>query len=99
MDGETEAPGGVEEPEVVEHPDGLLNETPLVEVSGDDLDELDESIEHPAKVMRVGTMMRQLLEEVRTASLDEPSRDRLRELYATSVAELGTALSPDLREE
>ena len=50
MDGETEAPGGVEEPEVVEHPDGLLNETPLVEVSGDDLDEVDESIEHPAKV-------------------------------------------------
>ena len=99
LDGATEAPGGVEEPEVVEHPDGLLNETPLVEVSGDDLDEVDESIEHPAKVMRVGTMMRQLLEEVRTASLDEPSRDRLREIYSTSVAELGTALSPDLREE
>ena len=62
-------------------------------------DEIDESIEHPAKVMRVGTMMRQLLEEVRLATLDEPSRDRLREIYATSVAELGTALSPDLREE
>ena len=99
MDGGTEAPGGAEEPEVVEHPDGLLNEVPLVEASGDDLDEVDESIEHPAKVMRVGTMMRQLLEEVRTAALDEPSRDRLREIYATSVAELGTALSSDLREE
>ena len=99
MDGGTETPGEVEEPEVVEHPDGLLNEVPLVEASGDGLDEVDESIEHPAKVMRVGTMMRQLLEEVRTASLDEPSRDRLREIYATSVDELGTALSPDLREE
>ena len=56
-------------------------------------DEIDESIEHPAKVMRVGTMMRQLLEEVRLATLDEPSRDRLREIYETSVTELGTALS------
>ncbi|MBM41854.1 MAG: proteasome activator [Actinomycetota bacterium] len=62
-------------------------------------DEVDESIEHPAKVMRVGTMMRQLLEEVRSATLDEASRDRLRDIYATSVTELGSALSPDLREE
>lgn len=58
-----------------------------------------ESIEQPAKVMRVGTMMRQLLEEVRSATLDEASRDRLREIYETSVQELGSALSDDLREE
>lgn len=81
------------EPEVVSDPsEGMADEGPLD-------DEIDESIEHPAKVMRVGTMMRQLLEEVRLATLDEPSRDRLREIYATSVTELGTALSPDLREE
>ena len=58
-----------------------------------------EAIEQPAKVMRVGTMMKQLLDEVRQASLDESSRDRLREIYATSIDELGSALSPDLREE
>ena len=59
----------------------------------------EESIEQPAKVMRVGTMMKQLLEEVRAAALDEASRDRLKEIYETSVAELGSALSEDLREE
>ena len=58
-----------------------------------------EAIEQPAKVMRVGTMMKQLLDEVRQASLDESSRDRLREIYATSIEELGSALSSDLREE
>jgi hypothetical protein len=60
----------------------------------------DEFVEQPAKVMRVGTMMKQLLEEVRSASpLDEASRDRLREIYETSVVELGSALSTDLRDE
>ncbi len=58
-----------------------------------------EAIEQPAKVMRVGTMMKQLLDEVRQSSLDESSRDRLREIYATSVEELSSALSDDLREE
>lgn len=58
-----------------------------------------ESIDQPAKVMRVGAMMRQLLEELRGASLDEKGRDRMREIYEISVRELGSALSPDLREE
>ena len=61
--------------------------------------ELVESISKPAKVMRVGTMMKQLLEEVRSATLDEASRDRLRDIYETSVRELGSALSPDLQDE
>jgi hypothetical protein len=58
-----------------------------------------ESVEEPAKVMRIGSMIKQLLEEVRTIDLDEPARGRLREIYDHSVTELGTALSPDLREE
>jgi len=60
-----------------------------------------ESVQQPAKVMRIGSMIKLLLEEVRQSEsdLDEPSRDRLREIYETSVAELSTALSPDLREE
>jgi hypothetical protein len=49
--------------------------------------------------MRVGTMIRQLLDEVRQTQLDEPSRERLREIYETSVKEIADSVSPDLREE
>jgi hypothetical protein len=56
-------------------------------------------IEQPAKVMRIGTMVKQLLEEVRAAPLDEASRARLREIHQTSIKELEEGLSPDLREE
>ena len=62
-------------------------------------DEINETIDHPAKVMRIGTMLKQLLAEVRSTELDEASRQRLREIYETSVGEVGSALSPDLREE
>jgi hypothetical protein len=57
------------------------------------------SVEEPAKVMRIGSMIKQLLEEVRHAPLDEASRSRLREIYETSVKELASGLSPDLRAE
>ena len=58
-----------------------------------------ESVESPGKVMRIGSMIKQLLEEVRGTELDEASRERLREIYETSIAELGSSLSPDLRDE
>src|ERR1700758_3782402 len=58
-----------------------------------------EAVEQPAKVMRIGSMIKQLLEEVRQAPLDEASRSRLREIYETSIGELAEGLSPDLREE
>jgi hypothetical protein len=58
-----------------------------------------ESVEEPARVMRIGSMMKQLLEEVRSTDLDEPSRERLAEIYDMSVTELGASLSPDLRDE
>ncbi|HZQ27110.1 MAG TPA: bacterial proteasome activator family protein [Acidimicrobiales bacterium] len=58
-----------------------------------------ETVEQPAKVMRIGSMIKQLLEEVRQAPLDEASRVRLKEIYETSVMELGKVLSPDLRDE
>jgi hypothetical protein len=58
-----------------------------------------EAVEQPAKVMRIGSMIKQLLEEVRQAPLDDASRRRLREIYETSVAELSDGLSPDLRGE
>ena len=70
---------------------------------GDDSSDDDEvppgSVTEPAKVMRIGSMVKQLLEEVRTVSLDEASRERLAEVYERSIVELGEALSPDLREE
>ncbi len=66
---------------------------------GDAAVERREAVDEPAKVMRIGSMIKQLLEEVRTVALDEPARDRLKEIYGTSIKELGTAVSPDLRDE
>ncbi|CKT21973.1 Protein of uncharacterised function (DUF2587) [Mycobacterium tuberculosis] len=60
---------------------------------------LTDLVEQPAKVMRIGTMIKQLLEEVRAAPLDEPSRNRLRDIHATSIRELEDGLAPELREE
>jgi hypothetical protein len=59
----------------------------------------NESVASPAKVMRIGAMVRQLLEEVRHAPLDEAGRDRMREIYDISVRELSDSLSPDLAQE
>ncbi|SDF57802.1 MULTISPECIES: bacterial proteasome activator family protein [Pseudonocardia] len=56
-------------------------------------------VEQPAKVMRIGTMIKQLLEEVRAAPLDEASRARLREIHENSIKELEEGLAPELREE
>ncbi len=58
-----------------------------------------ESIASPAKVLRIGSMTKELLEEVRRAPLDDAGRNRLREIYETSVHELAGGLSPDLRDE
>jgi len=62
-------------------------------------DRATETVEQPAKVMRIGSMIKQLLEEVRHAPLDDASRARLAEIYETSVHELSEGLSEDLREE
>jgi hypothetical protein len=56
-------------------------------------------VEQPAKVMRIGTMIKQLLEEVRAAPLDEAGRQRLREIHETSIHELEEGLAPELRDE
>ncbi|MFC9893069.1 bacterial proteasome activator family protein [Nocardia sp. NPDC127579] len=60
---------------------------------------LADMVEQPAKVMRIGTMIKQLLEEVRAAPLDDASRTRLREIHKSSVRELEQGLAPELREE
>ena len=58
-----------------------------------------ETVTEPAKVMRIGSMVKQLLEEVRGSALDEASRERLAEIYERSIVELSEAMSPDLQQE
>jgi hypothetical protein len=60
---------------------------------------LREAVTQPAKVMRIGSMIKQMLEEVRMTSLDEASRERLAEVYERSIVELSEAMSEDLQEE
>jgi len=79
--------GRIERGELVEQP---AESAPAVE--GD-------AVTSPAKVMRIGSMVKMLLEEVRAAPLDEPSRERLAEIYERSITELSDALSPDLQHE
>ena len=56
-------------------------------------------VEEPAKVMRIGSMIKHLLEEVRSAPLDEASRRRLKAIHSSSIAELEKGLAPELVEE
>ncbi len=58
-----------------------------------------DTIEQPAKLLRIGSMVKQLLDEVRQAPLDEASRGRLREIYEQSIRELADGLSDDLAAE
>jgi Protein of unknown function (DUF2587) len=66
---------------------------------GGEAQSIGDMVEQPAKVMRIGTMIKQLLEEVRAAPLDDASRNRLRDIHAASIRELEEGLSPELREE
>jgi hypothetical protein len=103
MDGMTEAPGTPEEPGpgpgtvVVVGPDGRPVGT--VDTDAQDGEDPSRLIEQPAKVMRIGSMIKQLLEEVRSAPLDDASRSRLREIHKRSITELEDGLAPELREE
>jgi hypothetical protein len=58
-----------------------------------------ETITEPAKLLRIASMVRELLDETRQASLDESGRKRLAEIYQRSVGELGESISDDLRDE
>jgi len=65
----------------------------------DDERGISDLVEQPAKVMRIGSMIRQLLEEVKAAPLDEASRNRLKEIHRASIKELESGLAPELVEE
>jgi hypothetical protein len=66
---------------------------------GDESTPLTDLVEQPAKVMRIGSMIRQLLEKVKAAPLAEASRNRLKEIHAASIKELESGLAPELVEE
>ena len=91
---------------VVVGPDGqavgsvTLNDDGSVDTGGKDRERGPaDMVEQPAKVMRIGTMIKQLLEEVRAAPLDDASRNRLRDIHAKSIRELEDGLAPELRAE
>jgi hypothetical protein len=69
------------------------------EGAGDQERPVTEMVEQPAKVMRIGSMIRQLLDEVRAAPLDEKSRARLKEIHESSIKELEDGLAPELVSE
>jgi len=86
---------------VVIGPDGTPVPVPEGDAAPEEASEkgLTELVEQPAKVMRIGSMIRQLLEEVKAAPLDEASRARLRDIHAASISELEEGLAPELVEE
>jgi Protein of unknown function (DUF2587) len=86
---------------VVVGPDGRpVGAMPMGQTAdGDGEPAVSEMVEQPAKVMRIGTMIKQLLEEVRAAPLDDASRNRLRNIHAASIRELEEGLAPELRAE
>jgi hypothetical protein len=105
-------PDGQDQQIVVIGPDGRPMAVPVAAVQqdghegGGEADKPDEGeraitdlVEQPAKVMRIGGMIRQLLEEVKAAPLDEASRQRLKEIHRSSIAELEQGLAPELVEE
>jgi hypothetical protein len=85
--GTVRVPGGEPSPREAGEPEEAEGDNPSA------------AVEEPAKVMRIGTMIKQLLEEVRATELDDASRRRLKEIHAASLRELEAALSPELREE
>ncbi|HRV66149.1 MAG: bacterial proteasome activator family protein [Actinobacteria bacterium] len=82
---------------MTEQPDGH----PKVVVMPQDEDgqNVADLVEQPAKVMRIGSMIKQLLDEVKSAPLDEAARQRLKQIHATSIKELEDGLAPELIEE
>jgi hypothetical protein len=78
-------------------PDGRPIEVPLPDQRREG--PLTDLVEQPAKVMRIGGMIRQLLEEVKAAPLDEAGRHRLREIHEQSITELEDGLAPELVQE
>ena len=93
MDSMTAIPGAESPPGASESPQEHQDVLVVPAEEGDDPGEL---VAQPAKVMRIGTMIKQLLEEVKAAPLDDAGRDRLTEIYRASLVELEDGLAPEL---
>src|SRR5271156_6126792 len=83
---------------VVVGPDGVAMEADAADDNSGERP-VTEMVEQPAKVMRVGSMIRQLLDEVKAAPLDEKSRARLKKIHSSSIKELEDGLAPELIDE
>ncbi|MGA3352662.1 MAG: proteasome activator [Acidimicrobiales bacterium] len=79
--------------------DGGLHPLVPAEITQPGAFEDEEFISQPAKLMRIASMAKQLLEEVRMAPLDEASRTRMKEIYQESIRQLEGTLSPELAQE
>ena len=84
---------------VVVGPNGMAIESSGNLQDGDEERSITDLVDQPAKVMRIGSMIKQLLEEVRAAPLDEAGRQRLKEIHRRSILELEEGLAPELRQE
>jgi len=92
--------GGAARTVVVVGPDGRpVGTMPVVAQEPDASEDPSQLVEHPAKVMRIGSMIKQLLEEVRASPLDEAGRQRLTEIHRRSIEELEDGLAPELVDE
>ncbi|WP_026874181.1 bacterial proteasome activator family protein [Jiangella gansuensis] len=92
-----ESANGGEQRVVVVGPEGMAVEGPTGDQ--DEQRSLTDLVEQPAKVMRIGSMIKQLLDEVKAAPLDEASRRRLGEIHRASLDELEDGLAPELVDE
>jgi hypothetical protein len=86
-------------PEVVREPGAVAGPTEVVDGSGAASNEPDEQVLRPTKLIRIASMVRNMLDEVRRAPLDDAGRKALREIYERSLRELDDILSPELQHE
>jgi proteasome activator-like protein len=96
-----ENPSQTEQRVVIVGPGGMAVEGPPSGPADRDDEErsITELVEQPAKVMRLGSMIKQLLEEVKSAPLDEASRARLAKIHHSTIEELEQGLAPELIDE
>jgi hypothetical protein len=93
-------PLGAQQPiETNEQAANVMQALPVAAENEASVDQAEEAITQPAKLLRIASMVRELLEQTRQTTLDEPGRKRLADIYARAVEELSEVLSPDLREE
>jgi len=92
-------PDGVPVPPdgIATSPDGAAGTADEEAVEGEE--SVVQMVAQPAKVMRIGSMIKQLLDEVRAAPLDEAGRQRLRQIHERSIKELEAGLAPELVDE